>query len=99
MNGQTSRVNHALQISLQDFVCRFLQVSILVCFNGQVVSARTNAGVSKNVVDLAMALLRFLKQLAQVSPFGHVGLHKQECRRFLWLGGRRLNITADNRCP
>jgi len=92
MDSENTCVDDALQIDVQDFGCGLFRLSALICFQGQVVGAWTNARIDEDVVDSAILLLRFLEQRNQVGPLCYICWHIQEVAGDGWW----LDVTADN---
>lgn len=81
MNSKSRCVHHTLQIHVQCVICWFLQFPSFICLEGKVVGARANAGVGENIVNSSKMFLRFLEQITQIRPDGHIALYEQPCRR------------------
>lgn len=94
MDGETTSVDYALKVDIQDRSCWFLRVAIRIGGKVQVVCAGPDARIRKNVIDPAMLLLSLLEEGNEIGPFGDICLHKQRALLFL---GRRLNIATDDR--
>lgn len=72
-----------------------LQLPCLVDSEAEVVGARPDAGVRKDVVDAAVVLVGSLEEGAEVRPDGDVGLDKGESGGGGQFGGG-VDVAADD---